>query len=92
MTATPMTETNKQTWQGYNGWANYETWNASLWINNTPFYLDTASGCSDYMHFQDMMIEMFGSDSSTGDGVKWTDPMIDHEEMNEMLDELHDSL
>ena len=85
MTATPMTETNQPTWQGYNGWANYETWNAALWIQNTMAYYETALDVTSYKQFINEVIS-----ECTGDGVKWDDPMIDHEEMDEMLDELHD--
>ena len=86
MTATPMTETNKPTWQGYNGWANYETWNASLWINNTEGLYTLAQDCTSYKEF----ISVVGCEC-TFDGVRWDDPKIDHEEMDEMLDDMHDT-
>jgi|7_EtaG_2_1085326.scaffolds.fasta_scaffold00138_14 hypothetical protein len=69
----------------YNGWANYETWNAALWIGNTRAYYDTAFGCSDYAQFVDAV-----ETPCTGDGVRWDNPLIDREEMDEMIDELHD--
>ena len=31
-----------------NGWANYETWNASLWIGNEEFLYNTAKACVTY--------------------------------------------
>ena len=85
MTATPMTETNKPTWEGYNGWANYETWNAALWIQNTMAYYETALNCTSYAQFIEEVVS-----PCTGDGVRWDDPMIDRDEMDEMLDEFHD--
>ena len=85
MTATPMTDTNKPTWEGYNGWANYETWNASLWINNDEGLYRFALGCISYQQFIDTVIS-----ETTGDGVRWDDPKIDHEEMDEMMDDMHD--
>ena len=32
----------------FNGWANYETWNASLWIGNDEFLYNTAKACVTY--------------------------------------------
>ena len=89
MTASPMTETNKPTWEGFNGWANRETWNASLWINNDEDLYEIALGCTSYQQFIDTVISKTLS-FKTGDGVRWDDPKIDHDEMNEMLDEMHD--
>ena len=86
MTATPMTKTNQPTWEGYNGWANFETWNASLWINNTEGLYVLAQECSSYQQFIDVVGCEF-----TFDGVRWDDPKIDHEEMDEMLDDMHDT-
>ena len=31
-----------------NGWANYETWNASLWIGNDEFLYNTAKACVEF--------------------------------------------
>ncbi len=74
------TETKKT----YNGWADYETWNASLWIGNDECLYNFARNCRDYTQFMDFMNEI-GSDK-TPDGVKWAD--ADLTEMNEMMEEL----
>ncbi len=41
--------------------------------------------CSDYAQFVNAV-----ETPCTGDGVRWDNPLIDREEMDEMIDELHD--
>ena len=81
----------------YNGWANYETWNASLWIGNDEFLYNTAMACVKYAEgetpwtkFVRCMTEgQIGHFiGETGDGVRWDNPAIDAAEMNEMMTEL----
>ena len=84
----------------YNGWTNYETWNASLWINNDQFLYNTAKACVIYCEAFDtpwskfvrcMMDGIMGSHLlQTGDGVSWDNPKIDAKSMNEMMAELVD--
>ena len=80
-----------------NGWANYETWNASLWMQNDEFLYNTARACvqfaegeSPWTKFVRCMTEgQIGRHiGSTGDGVAWNDPAIDAAEMDEMMAEL----
>jgi hypothetical protein len=33
---------------GYNGWANYETWNVALWMQNDIGYYELAQEAGDY--------------------------------------------
>ena len=69
----------------YNGWTDYETWNAALWIGGDEgFYKIARNYCCDYTEFVNFMHEI-GSEK-TPDGVKWTD--ADLIEMNEMIEEL----
>ena len=68
----------------YNGWTDYETWNAALWIGGDESLYNFARNCRDYTQFMDFMREI-GSDK-TPDGVKWIDADLD--EMNEMMEEL----
>lgn len=91
MTCTTQTET-------YNGWANYETWNAALWIGNDQFLYNTAKACVTYCCVNETPWTKFVrcmTDGqigrhlvTTGDGVAWNDPKIDSDEMNEMLADL----
>lgn len=78
----------------YNGWANYETWNASLWIQNDRFLYNTAKACVTYCEAGDTPYACFircmdnCARTMTGDDVAWNDPTINHTEMNEMMAEL----
>ena len=80
----------------YNGWANYETWNAALWIGNDEFLYNTAKACVTYREvgietpwekFVRCMTDgQIGRHLvKTGDSVRWDDPAIDAQEMNDML-------
>ena len=78
-----------------NGYANYETWNASLWVQNDEFLYNTAKACVEFCSddvtpwdkFVRCMMEgqigrMLGA---TGDGVAWDHPEIDAAKMNDIL-------
>ena len=69
----------------YNGWTNYHTWNVSLYIQNEYELYRTARGCDTYQDF----LNWSGLEGSvTPDGVSWTDPVLNIDELNEMISEL----
>ena len=81
-----------------NGFANYETWNAALWMGNDEFLYNTAKSCVKFCSDSDTPWDKFVRCMTdgvvgqfmgeTGDGVRWDDPAIDAEEMNELMDDL----
>lgn len=71
----------------YNGWTNYETWNVALWIENDFGFYSVALICDSYDEFVSH-IACSDSGFTTPDGVCWFDPALNHDELNEMLEEL----
>ena len=74
MTATTMTQDTT-----YNGWTNWETWCASLWINNEEALYRTARiyGHSGY---ERLLPYLQAYSETTGDGLAWDDPNVDRDE------------
>lgn len=72
----------------YNGWTNYETWNVSLWIQNDEDLYKIAKTFrhSGYRYLIQVLYD-HGS-TETPDGVKWNDPDINIQELDEMLMDL----
>ncbi len=81
----------------FNGWANYETWNVALYINNEyAIYKTACDWAQDRIHmgydshsydiFRFTLTELFGD--KTPDGVSWNDESLDHQELTQMLQEL----
>lgn len=82
----------------YNGWKNRETWNVSLWLNNTEEFYRTAV---DFMRtykgrkpYKDFIATYSGAGVGsllgleTGDRVMWSDSQLDYNALNEMMREL----
>ena len=75
--------------RGYNGWANYATWNVALWIGNDEgLYHLACDLCDGYQELANNLREI-GS-LETPDGVSWTDSGLDHKELDAMLTELRE--
>ncbi|NBR62099.1 MAG: hypothetical protein EBT86_10795 [Actinobacteria bacterium] len=82
----------------YNGWANYETWNVALWIQNDEFLYNTAKACVTYCADWETPFEKFARClmegqigrmlGQTRDGVKWNDPKINATEINDLMADL----
>ena len=70
----------------YNGWANYETWNVSLYIQNDYGYYMLAKEIAEQGGTYGEFVNMIGTEE-TPDGVSWTDTKIDGMEVNEMFQE-----
>ena len=76
----PQTET-------YNGWANWETWNVALWIQNDEGLYAAARQCRG--SYADLLALLWECGSTeTQDGCRWNDLKIDAEEIAEMMDDL----
>ena len=73
---------------GYNGWANYETWNVALWMQNDEGLYHLAQEAGDYQTFVDCLEAVSFNDQSTPDGVAFNDPKVNQIEINEMLKDL----
>ena len=84
MTATFQTEIIDQT---YNGWANYETWNIALWIQNDEGLYNLALTLSDYQELVDVLYQEYGV-TETKDGVKFNSPKLNRIELDDMMDNL----
>ena len=71
----------------YNGWANYQTWNVALWLQNDELlYRDARSWAQHgYKSFSHQLVEWFGQ--TTPDGVDWQDNDLDVDELNQMMAE-----
>tara|TARA_Y100000289_G_C3916259_1_gene147608 strand:- start:966 stop:1316 length:351 start_codon:yes stop_codon:yes gene_type:complete len=75
----------------FNGWANHQTWNVALWIGNEESLNVLArrisSGGGNYQDLAEVLVHTFGK-KETPDGVSFTDPALDHEELNDCLSDL----
>ena len=71
----------------YNGWFNWSTWNAALWINNDQGMQEMFQDFDAYKDFVYFMVNEMNC-KATPDGALWSD--ADESEMQEMLDELKD--
>jgi hypothetical protein len=92
-----MNETKAMTQQTYNGWANYETWNVSLWMQNNQFLYNTAVACVEYHNVNEespyikFIRCMDNCDKiATADDVRWDSLAVDHDEINAMMFEIHE--
>ena len=65
----------------YNGWANYETWNVALWLQNDEGLYNLACESGTYESFKDCMKEVFNK-YSTPDGVRYNDPKVNVIQIN----------
>ena len=82
----------------YNGWSNYETWNAALWIDNEYYNYSLAMlpSVKTYKDFVGAMKDScyrnldakYDYRNKTGDGISWTDPKLNIQELDDKIKEL----
>ena len=82
----------------YNGWTNYETWNAALWIDNEYYNYQLAMlpSVKTYKDFVGVMKDSYYNNKNanynyrneTGDGISWTDPKLNIQELDDKIKEL----
>ena len=68
----------------YNGWTNYETWNVALWMDNDYGNYLKARESKNYKEFLSKLHKQL-----KGDGVSWTDPKLNIQELDEKITELN---
>ena len=75
----------------FNGWANWETWNVTLWIQNDEGLYSEAQGIArSGGTYQDLVAALWDCGSKeTPDGCRWDDPAIDGLAVNEVIRSLY---
>lgn len=78
----------------YNGWANRETWNVALWLNNdrwlyelTKSYVENQSKRNKEISYADFLKFTHFGRHMTGDHVSFSDRALNYDELTEMLQE-----
>lgn len=73
----------------YNGWANWETWNIALWINNDECIYRHAQQNKNlgYKKWAARWRDEFG-EFETPDGAQWMGPEVDYDALDDVLAEL----
>ena len=82
----------------HNGYANWATWNAALWVQNDEFLYNTAKACVEFCGDSETPWQKFVRAMTYGqigrhlggtpDGCRWDDPSIDAAKMEELFAEL----
>ena len=67
----------------YNGWANYETWNVALWIQNDPGFYAAAQQAEEIGDFLDYVVG--NGHTHTPDGVEFDGPQLDYEALDNVI-------
>lgn len=79
--------------QTFNGWANYETWNVTLWIQNDEslynLACDVVRDGGAYGNFVNILRDTFGA-THTPDNVAWDDANIDGIEVNDVMADMYE--
>lgn len=70
----------------YNGWANYETWNVALYIQNEEPLYRIAVNCDSYSDFLFKSHRIRGV--KTPDDVLWHSSVLNWNELDAMIQEL----
>lgn len=76
----------------YNGYANWETWNVSLWLSNEePLYRQIVAfmrGYAGSAPYRDFIAKAGLADEKTPDGAAYLDPALDYDELDELFREI----
>ena len=71
---------------GYQGWANYETWNVALFLNNDYALYMMRKGFKNYKDFQAAILSDY-TNKETPDEVSYFDPKLDIAELDTLFKE-----
>lgn len=74
---------------GYNGYANYETWNVALWLNSDEYLYKLVKTCKNYKEAI-QKLDYFGF-TKTDDGVSYRSTKLNREELNDVIKEMRNA-